>query len=239
MAAVPMLAGVGMMIMCSSSVAAAMMMGGDEEKEDPIVPKKTPEQIEADKAKVVLDALKADPDATPAEVAAAQLAADNAQAAADATAGSSAAPYTESCDDLGGGVIVRHESGKDLGVCKTDCSDDLDCLGFIHGEEVGFCQLHDNKAPYGVDICDKGLKVYRDNTGKTPVYSESCDDLGGGVIVRHESGKDLGECKTECSADASCKGFIHKADANFCQLHDNNDPYGVDICDKGYKVFRK
>jgi hypothetical protein len=161
MAAVPMLAGVGMMIMCSSSVAAAMMMGGDEEKEDPIVPKKTPEQIEADKAKVVLDALKADPDATPAEVAAAQLAADNAQAAADATAGSSAAPYTESCDDLGGGVIVRHESGKDLGVCKTDCSDDLDCLGFIHGEEVGFCQLHDNKDPYGVDICDKGLKVYR------------------------------------------------------------------------------
>ena len=71
------------------------------------------------------------------------------------------ADYTESCDDLGGGIIVRHESGKDLGVCKTDCSDDLDCLGFIHGEEVGFCQLHDNKDPYGVDICDKGLKVYR------------------------------------------------------------------------------
>ena len=85
MAAVPMLAGVGMMIMCSSSVAAAMMMGGDEEKEDPIVPKKTPEQIEADKAKVVLDALKADPDATPAEVAAAQLVADNAAADAAAT----------------------------------------------------------------------------------------------------------------------------------------------------------
>ena len=82
-------------------------------------------------------------------------------AGAGAGAGAGAEAYSESCDDLGGGVIVRHESGKDLGVCKTDCSDDLDCLGFIHGEEVGFCQLHDNKDPYGVDICDKGLKVYR------------------------------------------------------------------------------
>ena len=159
MAAVPMLAGVGLMMVCCSSLSSFMMMGG-EEKEDPIVPK-TPEQIKADEAKAALALVKADPDATPAEVAAAQLEVDDAQATADATAGSSAAAYTESCDDLGGGVIVRHESGKDLGVCKTDCSDDLDCLGFIHGEEVGFCQLHDNKDPYGVDICDKGLKVYR------------------------------------------------------------------------------
>ena len=163
MAAVPMLAGVGMMIMCSSSVAAAMMMGGDEEKEDPIVPKKTPEQIEADKAKAALDAVKADPDATPAEVAAAQVEADNAQAAADADADAddSTQDYTESCDDLGGGILERNEGDVDLDSCKEKCLVDLDCLGFIHGEEVGFCQLHDNKDPYGVDICDKGLKVYR------------------------------------------------------------------------------
>ena len=227
----------GVLSMCCicSSIVSGVMSGGEE---DPIVPKKTQKQIKADEAKAALDTLKADPDATPAEVAAAQLEADNAQATADATAGSSAAPYTESCDDLGGGVIVRHESGKDLGVCKTECSDDLDCLGIIHKVDVGFCQLHDNKDPYGVDICDKGYTVHRDNTGKTPMYTSSCDDLGGGVIVRHESGKGLSDCKTECSADASCKGFIHKT-SGFCQLHDNNDPYGVDICDKGYRVYRK
>ena len=38
MAAVPMLAGVGLMMVCCSSSSAMMMMGG-EEKEDPIVPK--------------------------------------------------------------------------------------------------------------------------------------------------------------------------------------------------------
>jgi hypothetical protein len=134
---------------------------------------------------------------------------------------------------------VRHESGKDLGVCKTECSDDLDCLGIIHKVDVGFCQLHDNKDPYGVDICGQGYTVHRDATGKTRIYTSSCDDLGGGVIVRHESGKGLSDCKTECGADASCKGFIHKADVGFCQLHDNNDPYGVDICGQGYTVHRK
>jgi len=48
----PMLAGVGLLSMCciSSSIAASMM--GSKEKEDPVVPK-TPEQIEADKAKAV------------------------------------------------------------------------------------------------------------------------------------------------------------------------------------------
>ena len=238
MAAVPMLAGVGLMMVCCSSSSVMMMMGGGDETPAAAAPVKTAEQKKADEAKAALALVKADPDATPAEVAAAQLEVDNAQATADATTGSSAAPYTESCDDLGGGVIVRHESGKDLGVCKTDCSDDLDCLGFIHGEEVGFCQLHDNKDPYGVDICDKGLKVYRDNTGKTPVYSESCDDLGGDVLVRHESGYNLTQCKTECNTDASCKGIIHKT-SGFCQLHDNNDPYGVDICGEGYRVYRK
>ena len=70
-------------------------------------------------------------------------------------------------------------------------------------------------------------------------YKESCDDLGGGVIVRHESGKDLGDCRNECAPDGNCLGFIHKADVGFCQLHDNNDPYGVDICGQGYTVHRK
>ena len=83
--AMPMLAGVGLLMVCCSSSSAAAMMMGREEKEDPVVPKtpakKSPEQIKADEAKVVLDALKADPDATPAEVAAAQLEADAAAAA--------------------------------------------------------------------------------------------------------------------------------------------------------------
>ena len=77
-----------MMMMCCSSSVAAMMMGG-EEKEDPVDPKttvkkKTPEQIKADKAKAVLDALKADPDADIADIEDAQMEADNAQAEADA-----------------------------------------------------------------------------------------------------------------------------------------------------------
>jgi len=193
MAAVPMLAGVGLMMVCCSSLSSFMMMGGEE---------------------------------TPA-------------AGEGEGTGAGAEAYSESCDDLGGGVVQRHEGDVDLDSCKQKCTDDLDCLSFLHGEAAGFCQLHDNKETTDVDVCDKGLKGYRDTTGKTPVYTSSCDDLGGGVIVRHESGKDLSDCKTECSADASCKGFIHKADANFCQLHDNNDPYGVDICDKGYRVYRK
>ena len=150
----------------------------------------------------------------------------------------SAPAYTESCDDLGGGVVQRHEGDVDLDSCKQKCTDDLDCLSFLHGEAAGFCQLHDNKETTDVDVCDKGLKGYRDTTGKTPVYTSSCDDLGGGVIVRHESGKGLSDCKTECSADASCKGFIHKT-SGFCQLHDNNDPYGADVCGAGLKVYRK
>jgi hypothetical protein len=82
----PMLAGVGLMMVCCSSLSAFMMMG-DEEKKDPVVPKtpakKTPEQIKADEAKAALALVKADPNVTAEEVAAAQLVADNAQAAAD------------------------------------------------------------------------------------------------------------------------------------------------------------
>ena len=89
MAAVPMLAGVGLMMVCCSSLSAFMMMG-DEEKKDPVVPKtpakKTPEQIKADEAKAALAALKADPDARADDISDAQMEADNAQAAADAAA---------------------------------------------------------------------------------------------------------------------------------------------------------
>jgi hypothetical protein len=85
----PMLAGVGLLMVCCSSSSAAAMMMGREEKEDPVVPKtpakKSPEQIKADEAKAALALVKADPDATPAEVAAAQLVADNAAADAAAT----------------------------------------------------------------------------------------------------------------------------------------------------------
>ena len=104
MAALP-LAMAGLACFASSMISSVLapLMGG-EEKEDPVVPKtpikkKSPEQIKADEAKVVLDALKAEPDATPAEVAAAQLEADNAAAAAtaaaaDADAGDTSDLYT-------------------------------------------------------------------------------------------------------------------------------------------------
>ena len=102
MAAMPMLAGVGlMMVCCSSSSLASLMMGGDGD-----------------------------------------------DSAADTGAGAGAgaeADYTESCDDLGGGVLVRHEADVDLDSCKTYCSNDSDCLGFVHTAATGFCQLHDNK----------------------------------------------------------------------------------------------
>ena len=84
MSVVPMLAGVGLlMVCCSSSSVAAGMMGSGEETPA----KKSPEQIEADKAKAALAALKADPNATADDILDAQNEADNAQAAADAAAG--------------------------------------------------------------------------------------------------------------------------------------------------------
>jgi hypothetical protein len=89
MAAVPMLAGVGLLVVCSS-VSAAMMMGG-EEKEDPVVPK-TPVKT-ADAAQAAADAVAADPDATPEEIAAAQAAAD----AVAADPGAAASAVTDTC----------------------------------------------------------------------------------------------------------------------------------------------
>ena len=160
-------------------------------------------------------------------------------AGAGAGAGAGAEAYSESCDDLDGGVNERFNSDVDLDSCKQKCTDDLDCLGFVHAEATGFCQLHDNKEPIGVDVCDKGFKMYRDTTGKTATYSQSCDDIGGNVIERIESDIDLNSCKTKCNADTSCKGIVHTEATGFCQLHDNNDPLGVDVCSKGFKIFRK
>ena len=81
--------GVVILLLCcvSSSVAVAVIMNREDEDEGPIVPK-TPEQIKADEAKAALDALKADPNASEADIAAAQVVAD--AAAADAAAGPSA-----------------------------------------------------------------------------------------------------------------------------------------------------
>ena len=88
--AMPMLAGVGLLMVCCSSSSAAAMMMGREEKEDPVVPKtpakKSPEQIKADEAKAALAIVKADPNADAADILDAQNEADNAQAEADAAA---------------------------------------------------------------------------------------------------------------------------------------------------------
>ena len=94
--AMPMLAGVGLLMVCCSSSSAAAMMMGREEKEDPVVPKtpakKSPEQIKADEAKAVLDELLAgglidgvNPP-TADDILDARNEAENAQAAADAAA---------------------------------------------------------------------------------------------------------------------------------------------------------
>ena len=253
MTAVPMLAGVGLMMVCCSSLSSFMMMGGGEE--DPIVPKKTPEQIKADEAKAALDTLKADPDATPAEVAAAQLEADNTQATAAASAPAptpapapatapAVAGYDYSKDDIDGQYADTDASTRDN--CGTHCknnnhgkNDVFTCEAFIFREEPKLCRLYDNAQITNVDISDTAYEVYRATGAETGAdYTESCDDLGGGVRVRHNSGVDLNSCKKKCRVDASCKGFIHKP-LGFCQLHDNNDPYGVDVCGAGYRVFRK
>ena len=256
-------AGVGMMVMCGCSSVASLMMGG-EEKEDPVVPK-TPSEVaaakaakakaDADTAKAKADALAADPDATPAEVAAAQLEADNTQATADADdpgvdtpAPAAPAPavagYDYSKDDIDGQYADTDASTRDN--CGTHCknnnhgkNDVFTCEAFVFREEPKLCRLYDNAQITNVDISDTAYEVYRATGAETGAdYTESCDDLGGGVRVRHNSGVDLNLCKKKCREDASCKGFIHKP-LGFCQLHDNNDPYGVDVCGAGYRVFRK
>ena len=74
-------------------------------------------------------------------------------------------------------------------------------------------------------------------------YTESCDDLGGGVIERKYAQNDipltLASCKQTCSADSNCLGFIRQEDGDFCQFHDNKTITNVDVCDKGFKIYRK
>ena len=154
-------AGVGMM-MCISSSVAAVMMGG-EEKEDPVKTATAAQKAKTDAvtAKAKADALAADPDATPADVAAAQLEADNAQAAADAAAADAAAadaaaaasltvgtPVQCTTNDVGSGVnsaVYRVEAGKKLRhypnpPIATSWDADwgttykkIDCIGFTQG----------------------------------------------------------------------------------------------------------
>ena len=94
MATMPMLAGVGLLVICCSSSSAMMMMGGGDETPTPTptptptagagAGAKTPEQEKADEAKAALATLKADPNASAEDIVDAENEADNAQALADA-----------------------------------------------------------------------------------------------------------------------------------------------------------
>ena len=134
MAAVPMLAGVGLLMVCCSSLSAFTMMGDDDDKKkkkdddsDSDVPK-TPEQIKADEAKAALDTLKADPDATPDEITAAQTAADNAQTAAGEGAAPDPPPPSDSYRievgiDYPGSDIFYYSPDGDIKATKDVCLD--------------------------------------------------------------------------------------------------------------------
>ena len=75
------IAGVGIMMVCCSSSSVASLMMGDEEK-------KVPDGNDAaGEAQAKADAVAADPNSTPEEVATAQAEADTAQAEADTNSG--------------------------------------------------------------------------------------------------------------------------------------------------------
>ena len=74
---IPMLAGVGLLSMCCiSSSIASNMMGGEEKKVPDGKDKANKAQATADEAQTAADAVAADPNSTPEEVAAAQAEAD-------------------------------------------------------------------------------------------------------------------------------------------------------------------
>ena len=133
-----------------------------------------------------------------------------------------------------GGTDPRNDTGN-----KWEWGND-DKLRLYPNPQIADSWVSDWRTNYKTINCT-GITVGPDNgmNMNNYIYKQSCDDLGGNVLVRHESGKDLGDCRNECAPNASCKGFIHKADVGFCQLHDNNDPYGVDVCGQGYTVHRK
>jgi hypothetical protein len=85
MNATPLLLGIGLMMMSCSSVSIASIMMGSEEKKSDNVNDTAQARDKADKAQAAADAIAADPNSTPSEVAAAQAKADAAQAEADAT----------------------------------------------------------------------------------------------------------------------------------------------------------
>jgi hypothetical protein len=170
------------------------MMGG-EEKEDPVKTATAAQKAKTDAvtAKAKADALAADPDATPAEVAAAKLVADNAQAAADAAAADAAAaasltvgtPVQCTANDVGSGAnsaVYRLEAGKKLRhypnpPIATSWDADwgttykkIDCLGFTEGPAMA-----------------------HNVTVGTPVQCTT-NDVGSGVnsaVYRVEAGKKL------------------------------------------------
>ena len=93
MAAVPMLAGVGLLSMCCiSSSIASTMMGGEEKKVPDGKDKANKAQAAADEAQTAADAVAADPNSTPEEVATAQTVADTAQEEATPTPDPAAPP---------------------------------------------------------------------------------------------------------------------------------------------------
>ena len=155
------------------------------------------------------------------------------------------AGYDYSKDDINGQYADTDASTRDN--CGTHCknnnhdkNDVFTCEAFVFREEPKLCRLYDNAQITNVEISSERFdyEVYRATGAETGAdYTESCDDLGG-KYVRHSSGVDLDSCKKKCRLDASCKGFIHKP-LGFCQLHDNNEPGGGDVCGQGYRVFRK
>jgi len=119
MAAVPMLAGVGLLSMCciSSSIASTMM--GGEEKKLPDGNDAAGEaqaaadeaQTAADEAQTAADAVAADPNSTPEEVAAAKA---KAKAAADKAAADKAAADKAAADKAAADKAAADKAAKDL-----------------------------------------------------------------------------------------------------------------------------
>jgi hypothetical protein len=125
---------------CSSSSGLAYYMMGDDDKK-----KYSAEQIEADEANVILDALKADPDATADEIADAQAVVDAADAAADAAPpplvtpkqGSLIVEYNTSTNPIEGGA-VKDTSGKGLdGTLINGASYDASQKAFVFDGFLG------------------------------------------------------------------------------------------------------
>jgi hypothetical protein len=132
----------------SSSAGLAYYRMGDDDDDDKKKSSAGPtagpsaEQIEADEAKVILDALKADPDATADEIADAQAAVDAADAAAPPPLvtpkqGSLIVEYNTSTNPIEGGA-VKDTSGKGLdGTLINGASYDASQKAFVFDGFLG------------------------------------------------------------------------------------------------------